>query len=64
MGKMLGGWGDVGCFSFFSNKNLSTGEGGMIVTHREDIAEKITPAALAWDDQPDLGPPPGSCLQL
>jgi dTDP-4-amino-4,6-dideoxygalactose transaminase len=34
-------WGDVGCFSFFSNKNLSTGEGGMVVTNRSDIAEKV-----------------------
>ncbi len=40
-GKSLGVWGDVGCFSFFSNKNLSTGEGGMILTNREDVAEKI-----------------------
>ncbi len=40
-GKALGTWGDVGCFSFFSNKNLSTGEGGMITTDREDIAEKV-----------------------
>jgi dTDP-4-amino-4,6-dideoxygalactose transaminase len=39
-GKSLGTWGAVGCFSFFSNKNLSTGEGGMLVTDREDIAEK------------------------
>ena len=39
-GKALGTWGDVGCFSFFSNKNLSTGEGGMITTKRDDIAEK------------------------
>lgn len=37
----LGAWGDVGCFSFFSNKNLITGEGGMIVTDRDDLAEKI-----------------------
>lgn len=40
-GKALGSWGDVGCFSFFSNKNLSTGEGGMVVTSREDLADKI-----------------------
>lgn len=40
-GRALGTWGDVGCFSFFSNKNLSTGEGGMITTNRDDIAEKV-----------------------
>jgi dTDP-4-amino-4,6-dideoxygalactose transaminase len=39
--KALGTWGDVGCFSFFSNKNLSTGEGGMITTNRDDISEKV-----------------------
>lgn len=40
-GKALGSWGAIGCFSFFSNKNLSTGEGGMVVTDRDDIAEKV-----------------------
>jgi len=40
-GKALGTWGDVGCFSFFSNKNLPTGEGGMVITNRDDLAEKI-----------------------
>ncbi len=40
-GKALGAWGDVGCFSFFSNKNISTGEGGMLVTNRDDVAEKV-----------------------
>jgi len=39
--KALGTLGDVGCFSFFSNKNLSTGEGGMVTTDREDIADKV-----------------------
>lgn len=39
--RPLGTWGDVGCFSFFSNKNLSTGEGGMLVTDREDIAQRV-----------------------
>jgi dTDP-4-amino-4,6-dideoxygalactose transaminase len=41
IGKALGTWGDVGCFSFFSNKNLSTGEGGMLVTNRDDVAERV-----------------------
>jgi dTDP-4-amino-4,6-dideoxygalactose transaminase len=39
--KAIGTWGALGCFSFFSNKNLSTGEGGMITTNRDDCAEKI-----------------------
>ncbi|NBH71992.1 DegT/DnrJ/EryC1/StrS family aminotransferase [Clostridiaceae bacterium] len=36
-GKCLGGIGDIGCFSFFSNKNISTGEGGMLTTNNDDI---------------------------
>lgn len=40
-GKMLGTIGDVGCFSFFSNKNISTGEGGMVVTRHKDIGNKV-----------------------
>ncbi len=40
-GKALGTLGDVGCFSFFSNKNLATGEGGMLVASDEDTFEKI-----------------------
>ena len=53
--RHLGTWGDVGCFSFFSNKNLSTGEGGMLVTDRDDIAEKVRKirshgmTTLTWD---------------
>jgi len=39
-GKFLGTWGDIGCFSFFSNKNLVTGEGGMLVTRSDKLAEK------------------------
>jgi dTDP-4-amino-4,6-dideoxygalactose transaminase len=39
-GKKLGTIGDVGCFSFFSNKNISTGEGGMLITNNEDMAKK------------------------
>lgn len=39
--KMAGTLGDVGCFSFFSNKNMATGEGGMIVTNSGRLAGKI-----------------------
>jgi dTDP-4-amino-4,6-dideoxygalactose transaminase len=39
-GKKLGTIGSVGCFSFFSNKNISTGEGGMIITNDEAIAKR------------------------
>ena len=35
-GKKLGTIGDIGCFSFFSNKNISTGEGGMMVFRDKD----------------------------
>ncbi len=40
-GKALGTWGDIGCFSFFSNKNLATGEGGMLTTHSDEIAARL-----------------------
>ena len=39
-GKKLGSFGDVACYSFYSNKNLSTGEGGMLITNKDEIAEK------------------------
>lgn len=54
-GRGLGTWGDIGCFSFFSNKNLSTGEGGMLTTDRDDLAEKARllrshgMTSLTWD---------------
>ena len=40
-GRAAGTWGDAGCFSFFSNKNLTTGEGGMVTTSRDDVAAKV-----------------------
>ena len=39
--KKLGTIGDVGCFSFFSNKNVSTGEGGALVTNNDAIYERV-----------------------
>jgi dTDP-4-amino-4,6-dideoxygalactose transaminase len=39
--RMAGTLGDVGCFSFFSNKNMATGEGGMIVSDNSQLAKKL-----------------------
>ncbi len=39
-GKKLGTIGDIGCFSFFSNKNISTGEGGMLITNNDQYIKK------------------------
>lgn len=39
-GKKLGTIGDIGCFSFFSNKNISTGEGGMLVTNNQQYVDR------------------------
>lgn len=39
-GRMCGSFGDVSVFSFYPNKHITTGEGGMIVTDDENIAEK------------------------
>ena len=53
--KPLGTLGDVGCFSFFANKNLTTGEGGMVVTSDPEVADKVRLArshgmtTLTWD---------------
>jgi len=40
-GKKLGSIGDAGCFSFQSSKNLTSGEGGIVVTNDEQIANMV-----------------------
>lgn len=40
-GKPVGSIGDVGCFSFYGNKTLTTGQGGMITTDDDTISERI-----------------------
>lgn len=39
-GRRVGALGDIGCFSFYGNKIISTGEGGMLLTDNPDWAEK------------------------
>ena len=40
-GRMTGSFGDMGCFSFYANKIITTGEGGMVVTNDSKLAERI-----------------------
>jgi dTDP-4-amino-4,6-dideoxygalactose transaminase len=41
MGRSCGAWGDIGCFSFFSNKNLSIGEGGMVCSRDSALMQRL-----------------------
>ena len=53
--QKVGTLGDISGFSFFANKNMTTGEGGMVVTDDDDLAAKIKIArshgmtSLTWD---------------
>lgn len=40
-GKKAGSLGHMACFSFYPNKNMTTGEGGIITTNDEELAEKM-----------------------
>jgi dTDP-4-amino-4,6-dideoxygalactose transaminase len=40
-GKPLGTIGHVGCFSFYTNKNMTTAEGGMVVTNDDNLAQRM-----------------------
>ncbi len=39
--KMTGSFGEMGCFSFYANKIITTGEGGMVVTNDDRLAERL-----------------------
>lgn len=53
--QAVGSAGDIGCFSFFANKNLVAGEGGMLTTDRDEIARRLRllrshgMTTLSWD---------------
>jgi dTDP-4-amino-4,6-dideoxygalactose transaminase len=40
-GRMIGSIGDITCFSFYANKTITAGEGGMLTTDDEDIAKRV-----------------------
>lgn len=41
VGQRVGSYSDAGCFSFYGNKTLTTGEGGMIVCRDPELAERL-----------------------
>ena len=45
-GEKIGSIGDITVFSFYAIKNMTTGEGGMVTTNNESIADKISLLAL------------------
>ena len=45
-GEKIGTFGDFGCFSFYVTKNIITGEGGMVLTKKEEDASNIKTLAL------------------
>lgn len=60
-GKQAGTIGDLGCFSFYSTKNIVTGEGGMIISQDKKMIDRIKIMALhglsadAWSRFSDAG---------
>lgn len=60
-GRKAGTFGDLGCFSFYVTKNITTCEGGMVITENEEYADKIKVLALhgmskdAWKRFSDQG---------
>lgn len=60
-GRPAGTMGGFGCFSFYATKNVTTGEGGMVLTRRQEDAERIKRLALhgmsadAWKRFGDSG---------
>jgi dTDP-4-amino-4,6-dideoxygalactose transaminase len=60
-GKHCGTFGDFGCFSFYVTKNITTGEGGMVVCKDEEQSSHIKTMALhglskdAWSRFSDIG---------
>jgi dTDP-4-amino-4,6-dideoxygalactose transaminase len=60
-GRKAGTFGDVGCFSFYATKNVTTGEGGMVITENRSLADRMKILALhgmtkdAWNRFSDTG---------
>ena len=49
--QMVGSFGDATCFSFYANKTLTTGEGGMLVTDNEELDRRVKTMRLHGIDR-------------
>ncbi len=49
--QMVGSLGEVACFSFYANKPITTGEGGMLTTQNEEIYERVKKMRLHGIDR-------------
>jgi len=69
-GRKAGTFGDFGCFSFYATKNITTGEGGMVIARSEDDLARIKVLALhgmskdAWKRYSDEGYRHYQCVDL
>lgn len=61
-GRKVGTFGDVAAFAFYPNKQMTTGEGGVLVTHRAELADRVRSlrnqgreSMGAWLEHPHLG---------
>jgi dTDP-4-amino-4,6-dideoxygalactose transaminase len=61
-GRPAGSLGDLGCFSFHPRKSITTGEGGMLTTNREELAARVdilrNHGATVSEEQRHRGPQP------
>jgi perosamine synthetase len=51
-GRKAGSLGDAACFSFYAGKNMTTGEGGMITTSDDDLAEQLKRIRTHGEERP------------
>ncbi len=69
-GRRAGTFGDFGCFSFYATKNITTGEGGMVIARSEERLARIKVLALhgmskdAWKRYSDEGYKHYQCVDL
>jgi dTDP-4-amino-4,6-dideoxygalactose transaminase len=50
-GRIIGTYGDIACFSFYANKTITTGEGGMLCTDDDEVANRVKVMRLHGIDQ-------------